>query len=59
MTRDNRGIPLDSEAFNTFRDLTPVNCSRIEAPNLKIPLHILSANDSYSLQEVMAPISSF
>jgi len=33
--------------------------NRIEAPNLKIPLCTLSANDSYSLQEVMAAISIF
>ena len=57
--RGNRGISLNTEAFNIFRDIIPVNCNRIEAPYLKIPLYILSANDSYSLQEVMAPISTF
>lgn len=53
------GISLNTEAFNIFRDIIPVNCNRTEATNLKIPLYILSANDSCSLQEVMAPISIF
>lgn len=47
------------EPFNTFRDIIPVTCNRIEAPHLKIPLYILSANHSCSLQEVVAPISIF
>lgn len=47
------------EPFNTFRDIIPVTCNRIEAPNLKIPLYILPANHSCSLQEVVAPISIF